>query len=124
MRAFDPLLLFVQIILLFACKTKDRDMTMAFAFRTNCMALAGLAAFAIMSGARAHADVTFLRGETQYIAALGDTAATSGNDAETWGFWSVDPGPRGVWISDYTDLVADAGRAPDGWRPARSSSPG
>lgn len=62
------------------------------------------------------ADQTFVPGKTQYIAALGPKSATSGTDAQTWGFWSVDPGPRGVWINDYDDLLADAGLAPDGWQ--------
>lgn len=64
----------------------------------------------------AHAEQTYIPGDTQYIAALGATSATSGNDAETWGFWAVDPGPRGVWINDYQDLLATAGVAPDGWQ--------
>src|SRR5579872_4217983 len=33
--------------------------------------------------------------EPQYIAALGEPGATSGNDAQSWGVWSQDPGPRG-----------------------------
>lgn len=64
----------------------------------------------------AHAEQTFVPGDTQYIAALGATSATSGTDAGTWGFWSLDPGPRGVWINDYEDLLANAGLAPDGWQ--------
>lgn len=64
----------------------------------------------------AQAEATFLPGETQYIAALGDPTATSGTDAQTWGFWSVDPGPRGVWSTDYADLLANAGKAPAGWQ--------
>lgn len=66
--------------------------------------------------APAHAEATFVPGETQYIAALGLSSATSGNDAETWGFWAVDPGPRGVWTRDYADLIANGGVAPDGWQ--------
>lgn len=57
----------------------------------------------------------FEPGPTQYIAALGATTATSGNDAETWGFWEVDPGPRGVYLRDYPALAANANVAPDGW---------
>ncbi len=53
---------------------------------------------------------------TQYIAALGPTTATSGNDAETWGLWAVDPGPRGVWIKDFAELQANAAVAPAGWQ--------
>ena len=36
----------------------------------------------------------FKRIEPQFIAALGDPAATSGNGAQAWGFWDQDPGPR------------------------------
>ena len=34
----------------------------------------------------------FRRIEPQYIAALGDPGATSGNGAQSWGLWSQDPG--------------------------------
>ncbi len=72
-------------------------------------------AFALMA-VPALADATFAPVPTQYIAALGDPMATSGTDAALWGFWSVDPGPRGVWSTDYDDLVANGGVAPDGWQ--------
>ncbi len=60
--------------------------------------------------------LTFQRGPTQYIAALGDKAATSGADAATWGFWAVDPGPRGVPIRRFDELIGNSGVAPDGWQ--------
>ncbi len=66
--------------------------------------------------AAAQAEATYTAVPTQYIAALGPTSATSGNDAETWGLWAIDPGPRGVWIDDYAGLVANGGVAPDGWQ--------
>jgi hypothetical protein len=75
-----------------------------------------LAAFALYLPSASRAETTFMPGETQYIAALGSAGATSGTDAETWGFWSVDPGPRGVWVKDYADLMANGGIAPDGWQ--------
>jgi hypothetical protein len=53
---------------------------------------------------------------TQYIAALGDPAATSGIGAESWGLWRVDPGPRGVRLSGYEALKADGGIAPAQWK--------
>jgi hypothetical protein len=53
--------------------------------------------------------------DTQYIAALGDSSATSGTGAETWGLWAVDPGPRGVRLTGYEALAAAAGKAPAGW---------
>jgi hypothetical protein len=62
------------------------------------------------------AQGTFEAIPTQYIAALGPTTATSGNDAETWGLWAVDPGPRGVWIRDFAALQANAGVAAAGWQ--------
>ncbi|MCX7286099.1 MAG: hypothetical protein NTW20_00670 [Rhodobacterales bacterium] len=64
----------------------------------------------------AMAETVMVGGPTQYIAALGDPGATSGTDAETWGFWAVDPGPRGVWSTDFADLLANGGNAPAGWQ--------
>ena len=62
------------------------------------------------------AEETMSRIPTQYIAALGDKTATSGNDAATWGLWTIDPGPRGVWTTDFAELAAKGGVAPDGWQ--------
>jgi hypothetical protein len=53
--------------------------------------------------------------ETQYIAALGDRDATSGADAQDWGLWPVDPGPRGVRLGNFAALQTD-GAAPAGWK--------
>ena len=64
----------------------------------------------------AAAETTFIPGPTQYIAALGDPGATAGDDAQSWGFWEVDPGPRGVWSSDFAALMAQGGKAPAGWQ--------
>jgi hypothetical protein len=83
--------------------------------RTLCSIVPALAAI-LLAAPPAEAETTFARSPTQYIAALGDLTAASGNDAETWGFWSVDPGPRGVWSTDYDDLIANGGTAPDGWQ--------
>lgn len=87
-------------------------MTRATLARHLCLLTAALT----LACSSAFAEPTFQPGDTQYIAALGDPAATSGNDAETWGLWAIDPGPRGVWSSDYADLIANAGVAPDGWQ--------
>ena len=57
-----------------------------------------------------------MRIPTQYIAALGDPQATSGNGAQGWGLWSIDPGPRGVWLKNYDQLEANGGIAPAKWR--------
>ena len=59
---------------------------------------------------------TFKRVSTQYIAALGDPGATSGDGAESWGIWRVDPGPRGVKIKNYDKLQAAGGVAPANWK--------
>ena len=53
--------------------------------------------------------------EPQYIAALGDAGATSGNTAQAWGLWSQDPGPRGCKLDRYPELKA-TGVAPAQWK--------
>ena len=58
----------------------------------------------------------FRRIEPQYIAALGDPGATSGNGAQTWGLWSQDPGPRGCKLDRYDQLKAAGGVAPSKWK--------
>ncbi len=75
-----------------------------------------LAAVLTLAVLPAAAEATFVPGETQYIAALGDPKATSGGDAQDWGFWELDPGPRGVWSTDYAQLLANGGKAPAGWQ--------
>jgi hypothetical protein len=82
-------------------------------FRQIGFAFIGSAVF--LTTVPSHAETNFVRIPTQYIAALGDPKASSGTDAETWGLWEVDPGPRGVYLEDYADLVANAAVAPDGW---------
>ncbi|TNF89228.1 MAG: hypothetical protein JSU67_02810 [Gammaproteobacteria bacterium] len=52
---------------------------------------------------------------TQYIAALGEPNASSGNNAQDWGLWRVDPGPRGVRLKHYEQLEAAGGVAPAQW---------
>lgn len=53
---------------------------------------------------------------TQFIAALDDPAAHSGNSAKKWGIWEQDPGPRGVFLKKYQqDIVNRNGIAPAGW---------
>lgn len=53
---------------------------------------------------------------SQYIAALADPDANTGNNAETWGLWPLDPGPRGVRLDNYDQLVANGGIAPASWQ--------
>ena len=84
--------------------------------RTARHCLAGCAGAILLASAQAHAESTMVRVPTQYIAALGDPFTSSGSDAHTWGLWAVDPGPRGVWISELDGLLANAGIAPAGWQ--------
>jgi hypothetical protein len=74
-----------------------------------------LALAAWLTPAATLAETVYSPIETQYIAALGDPAATSGTGAETWGLWAVDPGPRGVPLAKYEALAAAGGQAPAGW---------
>ena len=69
-----------------------------------------LAAFA----PRAAAELKYTPIPTQYIAALGDASATRGTGAEDWGLWVVDPGPRGVRLTESAGFLAK-GVAPAGW---------
>lgn len=58
----------------------------------------------------------FRRVRTQFIAALGDPDATSGTNANSWGLWRQDPGPRGVRLNRFDQLVAAGGVAPAKWQ--------
>ena len=71
--------------------------------------------FGWFSQSPAAAEMVFVPGETQYIAALGDPASTAGDNAGDWGFWPVDPGPRGVQITAYQTLIQNGNQAPAGW---------
>jgi hypothetical protein len=53
---------------------------------------------------------------TQYIAVLADPDASSGDNAQTWGLWPLDPGPRGVRLDNYDDLLKAGGVAPAQWQ--------
>ena len=59
---------------------------------------------------------TFRRIEPQFIAALADPGASSGNGAQSWGLWSLDPGPRGTRLDRYDQLMAAGGVTPSGWK--------
>jgi hypothetical protein len=63
--------------------------------------------------AAAQANVTFF--PTQYIAALADPDAKRGTGAETWGIWTVDPGPRGVFLRDFKTDIGPGGSTEAGW---------
>mmetsp|Transcript_25519 Transcript_25519/g.79601 ORF Transcript_25519/g.79601 Transcript_25519/m.79601 type:complete len:222 (+) Transcript_25519:186-851(+) len=62
----------------------------------------------------ANAEMRQLR-PIQFIAALGDPEASSGGGAKAWGLWRLDPGPRGVRLQGYEQLVKQGGKAPSGW---------
>ncbi len=70
--------------------------------------------FACCIIAPASAELKIKPIDTQYIAALGDPAATRGDNAETWGLWVLDPGPRGVRLSRSSEFLSK-GVAPAGW---------
>ncbi len=59
----------------------------------------------------------FKRIPTQFIAALGDPMASEGSNANDWGIWRVDPGPRGVRLQQYSSVLEkNKGVAPAGWK--------
>ena len=78
-------------------------------------ALLGMGLLMLTAYAPAQAEMKFKRIPTQFIAALGDRKATSGSNAQSWGLWRLDPGPRGVWLDDYEQLKAAGGVAPARW---------
>jgi len=53
--------------------------------------------------------------QPQFIAALGEGTAQSGTIASDWAIWEVDPGPRGVWLRNYSELAARQNKADAGW---------
>ena len=59
---------------------------------------------------------TFKPVPAQYIASLAKPGETSGDNAQTWGLWTVDPGPRGVRLDNYEQLLAAGGVAPAQWQ--------
>ncbi len=75
-----------------------------------------MAALGQSACAESEGQMRFKRIPTQFIAALGDPAATSGSDAQSWGLWRVDPGPRGVRLDRYEQLKAAGGVAPAQWK--------
>lgn len=84
-----------------------------------CLAVSILLVFSILAQPALAANdmqTKFRRIPTQFIAALGEPTSTSGNDAQSWGLWSVDPGPRGVWLKNYQQLESTNGLAPARWQ--------
>ena len=84
------------------------------AIQTTLLVLGALIAATWMS-TPAQAGVKFRRIATQFIAALGDPTASSGTNAQAWGLWPLDPGPRGVQLDDYEQLQAAKGITPAEW---------
>ncbi len=93
--------------------------------KTQCLKSSALLAMGFLMvmaalGQSAHAldddPTVFRRIPTQYIAALGDPDATSGSGAQSWGLWRLDPGPRGVRLANYEQLMAAGGVAPAQWK--------
>jgi len=84
------------------------------------LTLAALPAVVVALGAVVHAagtDTTkFVQIAPQFIAALGDPHAKSGNFAESWGLWKKDPGPRGVPLTMYDRLKQVGGVTPAQWK--------
>jgi hypothetical protein len=60
--------------------------------------------------------ITFRRVRTQFIAALAAPDAQSGENAHLWGLWREDPGPRGVRLNAFEQLLAARGVAPAQWQ--------
>ena len=78
--------------------------------------LLSMGSLMLAAGHASGADLSkFKRIEPQFIAALGDPAATSGNGAQSWGFWNQDPGPRACKLDHYPQLKA-TGVAPAQWK--------
>ncbi len=74
----------------------------------------GFASLPVM--AEDHKTVKFMRVSTQFIAALGDPNANRGNNAQLWGLWEIDPGPRGVRLNQFDRLMTANGKAPANWQ--------
>ena len=77
--------------------------------------MAWTAAALVLLATAAAAEVKMRAIDTQFIAALGANGDMSGDNAQLWGIWTRDPGPRGVWLKLFPAL-ATAGYAPAGWQ--------
>ena len=82
---------------------------------TAAAATAALSPAALAQSA-GESQTRFRRVRTQFIAALASPDATAGSNAQQWGLWRQDPGPRGVRLSRYEQLKAAGGVAPAQWR--------
>ncbi len=75
-----------------------------------------MAACGSLARAESQTQTLFRRIPMEYIVALGDPAANSGSNAQLWGLWHQDPGPRGCMLKDYEKLKASGGIAPSLWK--------
>lgn len=78
------------------------------------LGVSGVASFSLFQ-TNVYTPPGFARIPTQFIAALGDPKASTGRNAKEWGVWRRDPGPRGVWLSDFQKELAITQKAPAGW---------
>ena len=99
--------------------TSERTRSMQRLICRACLATTLLVAIAFVSQptyATGTGQSKFKRISTQYIAALGDPGSNSGNGAQSWGLWPLDPGPRGVKLNRYPSLKDAGGVAPARWK--------
>jgi hypothetical protein len=98
---------------------KSRAMRPAFhPDRRTCLLAGMLAATGLLRPSAVAAsgiNSSFRRVPTQFIAALGDPAASSGTGAQAWGIWTLDPGPRGVALDRFSQLTRAGNVAPANW---------
>ena len=80
----------------------------------SCLLLAMLSISTLAQLVHAEDQTKFKKIPLQYIVALGDQGANSGNNAQSWGLWNQDPGPRGCRLENYPQLEA-TGVAPAKW---------
>jgi hypothetical protein len=85
-------------------------------FLVYVMSALGVVLLLLSSQSQVNAETKFKPIQTQFIAASAGPDAKSGAGAETWGLWTVDPGPRGVSLKSYPRLVANESVAPAGWQ--------
>jgi hypothetical protein len=91
--------------------------------KSHCLShyLTSLFIAAIFCLSPAGAETTFKPVQTQFIAAIGNPLAGSGDNAEGWGVWRQDPGPRGVRLSNFQSVLDNGGVTPAAWTYQSSS---
>ena len=96
-----------------------RTRSMQRLFHRTCITAVSLVTIVVVAQtlyAASGGQTKFRRISTQYIAALGNPDASSGNGAQLWGLWPLDPGPRGVKLTHYQRLKDAGGVAPARWK--------